>query len=525
MKISTICKRLFCFGLIVFLSSSLLLKPSGAPQTVKNKSLDHALIIGISEYKNWSYLDNALKKGMEVGMELESRGFDVNYKSNVTLIELENALKEFFYNEQIDEQSRLFLWYSGHGHTIKGEGFLVPTDAPGKEASDFGFIRNALPVKRFEEYAKYTKAKHVYMVFDSCFSSPIFIESTGKSPGTKNVKKNQVRQFLCSCKSGKQEQSNVRFRDLFLRAIRNEVKVDTNKKDYISATEIGQFIKQNMENIPYYGSLKGYDQAEFEFILKAPQKSTGFFQDVLKDGGKGPDMVEVPPGTFLMGTPKEGGYDNEKNQHVEKVEGFAVGRFEVTFAEYDRFCEAVGLRKPDDNGWGRGNRPVINVNWEDALAYTRWLSAQIEQNGYKYRLPTEAEWEYMARAGTETNYWWGNESGQNNASCHGCGAKWGWDAERKTAPVGSFAPNPFGIYDTVGNVWELTCSQYTDSYIGKETECLKKIITGGEAVVLRGGSWDEKPKDCRVSRRKFGYPGSRSDNVGFRVVRKLKKED
>jgi formylglycine-generating enzyme required for sulfatase activity len=328
-----------------------------------------------------------------------------------------------------------------------------------------------------------------------------------------------VRQFLCSCKSGPQNQNTVRFRDLFLKAIRNEGEVNSIKDNYLSATEIGQFIKENMKKIPYFGRIKGYDQGEFKFILKVPQKSTVYLQDFLKIGGKGPKMREVTQGTFLMGAPNGKGYENEKKQHVKNVKNFAVGLFEVTFEEYDRFCEDKGLKKPDDNGWGRGTRPVINVSWEDAWAYARWLS---EQTDYTYRLPTEAEWEYMARAGTETEYWWGNEPGQNNASCDGCGAKWGWDAQRKTAPVGFFAPNPFGIYDTVGNVWEWTCSQYTDSYIGKETECLEKITTGSELIVLCGGAWDEKPQNCRVSRRKFGYPYARSDAVGFRVVKELK---
>jgi hypothetical protein len=179
MKYKMIPKWVFLLVFLLFSSISLSLRSAGAPQTVKNKSSDHALIIGISEYENkqWSHLDNALKDGLEVGNELASRGFDVTYKSNPTLIELEKALREFFYNEKIDDESNLFLWYSGHGHNnVWSEGFLVPADAPARKKTG---ISNALPVKRFEEYSKYTKAKHVYMVFDSCFSSTIFIESTG----------------------------------------------------------------------------------------------------------------------------------------------------------------------------------------------------------------------------------------------------------------------------------------------------------------------------------------------------------
>jgi formylglycine-generating enzyme required for sulfatase activity len=524
MKYKMMPKCVFFLGFLLFSGFYLFLRAAGEPQTGQREnqsyySTSYALIIGISEYENkekWPYLENALKDGLEVGKELDSRGFDVTYNTNITLSELERALKEFFYNEKIDNQSRLFLWHSGHGHTIRGEGFLVPADAPGPDND--GFIRNALPVKRFEEYSQYTKAKHVYMVFDSCFSSTIFKESSSKSTSTAYVKKNQVRQFLCSCKQGQKRQDNHHFRNSFLKAIRNEAEANYNKDGYLTATELGQFIKQQIDQIPYYGRLKGFDQGDFVFILPGKQRS-GFFHDFLKDGNKGPEMSEVRKGPFLMGTYQGGGYENETPQHVVEVGSIAVGRFEVTFEDYDRFCEAVGRIKPYDNKWGRGNRPVINVSWEDARAYTRWLS---EQTGYTYRLPTEAEWEYMARAGTETNYWWGNEPGQNNASCDGCGAKWGWDAERKTAPVGSFAPNPFGIYDTVGNVWEWTCSEYTDTYIGKETKCLDKITNPWQLVVIRGGAWDEPPVHCRAARRKSGYPGERSQYIGFRVVKILK---
>jgi hypothetical protein len=142
------------------------------------------------------------------------------------------------------------------------------------------------------------------------------------------------------------------------------------------------------------------------------------FRDRLQDGSEGPEMVWIPAGDFQMG----GSYSSEKPVHQVSVSAFAMGRYEVTFEEYDRFAEATGREKPGDEGWGRGNRPVINVSWNDATAYMEWLSTQ---TGKKYRLPTEAEWEYAARAGTDTKYWWGNEVGSNQAACDGCGAELG----------------------------------------------------------------------------------------------------
>jgi formylglycine-generating enzyme required for sulfatase activity/DNA anti-recombination protein RmuC len=236
------------------------------------------------------------------------------------------------------------------------------------------------------------------------------------------------------------------------------------------------------------------------------------FQDRLKDGTLGPKMLVIPAGKFRMGDIQGGGESNEQPVHEVSIKSFAMGRYEVTFAEYDKFAEATGRTKPSDKGWGRGNRPVINVSWHDATAYAKWLT---EQTGHQYRLPTEAEWEYAARAGTETKYWWGNDIGKNRAACDGCGAKWGWDAKRMTAPVGSFKPNPFGLYDTAGNVWEWTCSEYEGRYTGKEQRCAK---SAGRFAV-RGASWFIEAWRARSANRYRGTPTNRNGNYGVRLVR------
>ena len=143
----------------------------------------------------------------------------------------------------------------------------------------------------------------------------------------------------------------------------------------------------------------------------------------------------------------------------------------------------------------------------DASAYVQWLS---EQTGKEYRLPTEAQWEYAARAGTSTKYWWGNEIGINNAVCNGCG-----DAKKMTAPVGSFAANPFGLFDTVGNVWEWTCSKYENKYSGEEMLC----TNDASSYVQRGGSWDDEADWLRAAVRNEWQPSERDIFDGFRIVR------
>ncbi|MCP4696051.1 MAG: formylglycine-generating enzyme family protein [Gammaproteobacteria bacterium] len=191
------------------------------------------------------------------------------------------------------------------------------------------------------------------------------------------------------------------------------------------------------------------------------------------------------------------------------VDGFAMGAYEVTFAEYDRFAEATHREKTDDSGYGRGNRPVINITWEDAVAYTEWLSEQTER---RYRLPAEAEWEYAARAGTQTKYWWGNDIGVNRAACSSCGSQWD---DKQTAPAGSFAANSFGLYDTAGNVWEWTCSEYEEKASGEN--CSAKAGDEGLRAV-RGGAWDSLPQWACASCRYGLNPTYRYLILGFRVA-------
>jgi formylglycine-generating enzyme required for sulfatase activity len=187
------------------------------------------------------------------------------------------------------------------------------------------------------------------------------------------------------------------------------------------------------------------------------------------------------------------------------------------FDEYDLFARLEGRERPSDFGWGRGSRPVIDVSWKDAVAYAEWLS---QRTGKRYRLPTEAEWEYAARGGTETAYWWGKEEGQGNANCSNCGSRWD---KRQTAPVGSFKPNPFGLYDTAGNVSEWVQDCWHENYNGAlaDGSAWVEECSGDDLLVIRGGSWDLDPEYSRSSSRGMGSPGSRSNGAGFRLVQDI----
>ncbi|MCB1918881.1 MAG: SUMF1/EgtB/PvdO family nonheme iron enzyme [Candidatus Competibacteraceae bacterium] len=241
-----------------------------------------------------------------------------------------------------------------------------------------------------------------------------------------------------------------------------------------------------------------------------------------------PDMVVLSGETFLMGSPTSevGRWDNEQ-QHTVTVARFAIGKYEVTFDEYDRFAEATGRTKPDDEGWGRGRRPVINVDWFDATAYARWLS---QQTGLAYRLPTEAEWEYAARAGTTTARYWGENP--DLACSYANVADWtfqqtypDWtihecnDGYTYTAPVGLFTANRWDLYDMLGNVWEWTCSLWQNPYAGQEQICNVNYATGVQ--VIRGGSWFYSPAWVRSAYRNWNWPSLRNSFLGFRLARSL----
>ncbi|MDJ0865058.1 MAG: formylglycine-generating enzyme family protein [Myxococcota bacterium] len=246
--------------------------------------------------------------------------------------------------------------------------------------------------------------------------------------------------------------------------------------------------------------------------LPAPQ----VFRDRLADGTPGPELVVIPAGRFRMGDLQgDGDPDERPAREVTFPRPFAIGRYEVTFDEYEQFCRATGNPVPDDSGFGRGRRPVVSATWQDALAYGLWLS---EQTGQRYRLPSEAEWEYAARGGTVTRFWWGDEPGTGRANCSGCDASWDGDS---TAPVGRLAANPFGLYDVLGNLWEWTADCYHSSYEGVPSDGRPHVYRDCGQKVIRGGSWVVPPREIRAANRWRVYPMAPSDEIGFRVVREI----
>lgn len=236
-----------------------------------------------------------------------------------------------------------------------------------------------------------------------------------------------------------------------------------------------------------------------------------------------PEMVVIPQGEFMMGSSdaerqwamaqgaRREWLQSEKPQHHVAIRRcVAVGRYPVTFDEYDAFAAATGRSQPSDRDWGRSRRPVIDVSWEDATAYAQWLTAKTRQ---PYRLLSEAEWEYVARAGTTTYYWWGDEITPANAN-------YGNNISQ-TTEVGSYPPNPWALRDTQGNVWEWVEDCWNADYDRAPDDGSACVDGDCSRRVVRGGSWNFDPWFLRSAFRIWSLADRRSDGCGFRVASTL----
>jgi formylglycine-generating enzyme required for sulfatase activity len=263
-----------------------------------------------------------------------------------------------------------------------------------------------------------------------------------------------------------------------------------------------------------------------------------------------PDLVAIPGGRFQMGAGVGDGFDYERPVHERTIAPFELGRTEVTFDDYDLFAAATGRPRPADQGWGRGRLPVTNVSWEEASAYAAWLTAM---TGRPWRLPSEAEWEYAARAGTTTARWYEETEGADAVPCRflngqdqsldhssylaegtkkALASQDGWkpfdcdDHFVNTAPVGSLLPNPWGLQDMLGNVWEWVADcqyGYADAPADGTAVTEESTVSRKNCAtrVLRGGSWIYPGRYLRAAVRSRTAPDDRDDYFGLRLARSL----
>lgn len=239
------------------------------------------------------------------------------------------------------------------------------------------------------------------------------------------------------------------------------------------------------------------------------------FQDRMKNGQKAPLMVTIPAGSFRMGGPSNLVAPDETPRHQVSIKTFAMSQYEITFAEYEMYAVENNKKLPDSNNWDKASHPVTRVSWHDASEYAQWLS---RQTGFKYRLPTESEWEYAARSGSRSSFWWGNSKGIANAQCFNCGVDLN---PSKPAKIGSFKANKFSLFDIHGNVFEWTHDCYHANYNNAPSDGSPR--EGGDCSmrVARGGAFASPASSMKSENREKFDSNRGRDHIGIRLVREL----
>jgi formylglycine-generating enzyme required for sulfatase activity len=488
-----------------------------------------ALVIGNEDYQK-GRLNNPTNDAKDIATALEQVGFEVIKVENASLKQMETTIKMF--GQYLREGNVGVFYFAGHGMQYQGKNYLFPIGSMDSKTTleDLVNIKDVLDTMTKAN----NKKNDVNIVFlDACRDNPF---RGGFLKKYRNIGDNQIGLAMMPVSSGSliaystkpntQASDGVGRNSPYVKHLKQELLSGRKIEYMLTRVRVAVLEETDGRQAPgYYSELNrpfcfvepcsikppDDDDSESENDKPPPPPKNVFSDSFLKDDGEGPQMVWIPSGTFKMGDIQKAGFSNELPIHEIFMNRFAIGRSEVTFAEYDRFVEDTGREKPDDEDWGRGNIPVINVSWHDATAYAEWLS---QQTGETYRLPTESEWEYAARAGTKTQYWWGNKIGQKRAICDGCGSDLD---DKQTALVNSFPANPFGLHDTVGNVWEWTCSEYKDQYTGEEQACNNN--KDNDSYAIRGGSWFTIPKGVRSAYRFKRHPSERYNEIGFRLVR------
>ena len=530
-----------------------------------------ALVIGNANYPEADKpLNVVLRDARLLAEELRRNGFDVELKENASKEDMRRAIEAF--TGKIRPGAAALFYFGGYGIQVARQNYLLPSNAQVWSESDVS--REGTSVDNLLAEMNRRGARTKIVVLDASRRNPFERRFRRSSLGLATIDAPEGTLIMCSAAPGRLVDDGDGENSLFMGELTKEIRSpNRTAEEVFNRTRIGVAIASKDEQVPWVGSSLTED---FSFgrssrpsttpsvsrnepapapsppppaaqasrtlppppplpsatapaapppppaAAPAPQTrsaalTTGSYKpgEVFRDCPECGDMVVLRSGEYDMGS--TGANDLEFEKPVRRVSirrSFAIGRNEVTFREWDACVDAGGCPRLDDRGWGRGDRPVINVTWSEAKAYTKWLS---DKTGQRYRLPTEAEWEYAARGATTTAYWWGRDAGRNQANCRDCGT----GRPAQSQPVGSFAQNPYGLFDTSGNVAEWVEDCWNDSYRGAPQDGSAWTTGQCRLRVLRGGSFDNPASYLRPSAR-FRYDADvRYHGNGFRVVREL----
>lgn len=468
-------------------------------------------------------------------IKTHTQAYQQDYQSDIKLVaEREQQRSQQSKTKNLEEQWRAYLQWPIY---LDKPGFKITSEQSSAIEQLKTEEKNYLAIQAFAQAEATSKALGIVLTgyFDD---AKALAEINEKKEAAATAEKLEAN-YLKEMQVGKTA-LNGKFYPIAMKHFQQALNYKTNDKEATRQYELAKSSQQKKEVEANYQAAMTAGRAEInrgsyntslEFFkealrIKASDKEALRQYDsaikerdaaLLSKYAPGMTLVEIPSGNFHMGDLTGTVDSSEKPVHQVKLNGFKLMKHEVTFAQYDLYADATGQSKPSDIIWGRANRPVINVNWNQAEAYAKWLS---QTTGLKFRLPSEAEWEYAARGGTTAAYSWGNPIGSNlvginNANCDGCGSE--WDGT-KTAPVGSFKANPFGLKDMHGNVWEWVQDCWNDSYLGAPDNGNAWQSGDCSRRVLRGGSWNYSPKSMRSATRGWYSSDGRGSSFGFRLA-------
>lgn len=470
----------------------------------------HALVVGNGDYIHTTALKTPARDAAAIAQRLESLDFTVTLATNLDGAALADALAGFL--SGLKSEDVALFYFAGHGLQFKDETYILPTDA--QLQNEFRLKREGVALS--DIVAQLESRLGINLLFlDASRRNPLAealraalpaSRSTATQSGIENLPRVTGNTLILSAAGPSSYQTetpgdhSVLTHALLQHIATPDLEVEVMLKrvtgDVRAATERTQRPKR----------LSRLTQ-EFYFV---PPETSASTKQAVSPPPEAPTLVSLPGGLFLMGCHRGPGCQaDEQPVHAVRISPFFISRHEVTFAEWDACVTAGGCQhNPSDEGWGRGNRPVINVSWDDASEYAAWLSSA---TGQTWRLPTEAEWEYAARAGTNDAFAFGETLAENQAN-------FGFRLAQ-TSDVGRYPANAFGLHDMHGNVWEWVGDYYDPSYYANAPVADPKGPDTGHGRVFRGGSWMYDAMAQRSSERNSFAPNFRSKNVGFRLVR------
>ncbi|MDH3658745.1 MAG: SUMF1/EgtB/PvdO family nonheme iron enzyme [Alphaproteobacteria bacterium] len=516
-----------------------------------------ALVVGVSDYGEDrdareaqdfivpAKLDNAVRDADLIGDALVDAGFEVTRVLNPKKRELRSAVNALFEKLRVAGDDAVGLFYfAGHGSQGQPpderdvDNFLIPIGADLQTEIDLA--DEALGLSLVSAKLSSASSARVVIILDACrnFALPLRTRSGFTPRGLAEARASPNTAIAYATTPGGVASDGPRGGNgPYAKALAKELRAARNRPLDDIFREVGRSVYQatNERQLPWVATSFFYKPIH---IRPDPENATRpepvqAPASPFHDCPHCPEMVVIPGGGFLMGSAdgEPGRSRNEGPQRRVEIRSFALGKYEVTFADWRTCIEGGGCSHQPEMGAGETDRhPVSNVSWHDVRGYVAWLSAE---TGETYRLPSEAEWEYATRGGENARFFWGDDVAQACDYANGYDQtslkKFDYalnaltcdDGHAGTAPVGSFAPNGFDLHDLSGNVWEWVEDVYHDTYRGAPEDG-SAWISGDDAVrVLRGGSWNFIASSLRSAKRDWEEPIFRSNTTGFRVARDL----